>query len=111
MNIEELKENGGIVSGELVKKSGVWKKYDEEKGEFVDLEVEFFVKRSSWLEYQQVIKKQDGDLDPECLSIAACIRLGEEGEQELTYELAAKLESGLVRVFREGIAEIFQKKK
>jgi len=110
MNLSDLEKNGGIVSGELVKKTGIWKRFDEEKGEFEDLEVQFFVKRSSWLEYQKVIKGHDGTMDPECLSISACIRLGENGEEEISYELAEKLEAGLVNVFRNGIAEIYAKK-
>lgn len=110
MNLSDLESKGGLVSGELIKKTGTWKRFDEEKQGFVDYEVSFFVKQCSWLEYQEIMKGHDGTMNPECLSIAACIRLGKNGEEQMTYELASKLEAGLFNVFRNGIAETFAKK-
>jgi hypothetical protein len=111
MNLGELEQNGGIVNGELVKKTGIWKKFNADTGKFEEVEVDFFVKRSSWLEYQSVLKSNEGGIiEAELLSICACIRLGEDGSEQIPYELAEKLEAGLVNVFREGIAEIFTKK-
>lgn len=111
MKLADLEQNGGIVSGDLVPKKGIWKRFDEETQEVQDYEVDFFVKRCSWLEMQDAIKTVDGEqANPELLTIAASIRLGENGEEQMSYELAAKLDSGLVNVFRIGIAEVYSKK-
>lgn len=110
MNLSDIEKKGGIVSGELVKKSGTWRRFDEDSGQFIEETCEFFVKRCSWLEYQTIIKGHDGSLDPECLSISACIRLGDDGSETMPYEFAAKLDSGLVNMFRIAIAETYAKK-
>jgi hypothetical protein len=110
MKLSDIEGKGGFVDGQLVKKSGVWKRFDEEKGEFEDFEIEFFVKQSSWYEYQKILKP-DGDLHPEALAIAACIRLGDDGSEQMTYEQVTTLDSGLFNAFRIGLAEVYSAKK
>jgi len=113
MNINDIEKNGGFVDGTLIKKSGVWKRINAETGALDDFQVEYFVKLSSWLEYQEIFKGLDASkgLNPECLSIVACIRLGEDGSEQLTYEQAVRLDSGLFNVFRTGISELYAAKK
>lgn len=111
MKLADLEINGGIVSGELIPKKGIWKRFNEESQEVEDFQVEFFVKRCSWLEMQEAIKTVEGEqANPELLTIAASIRLGENGEEQMSYDLAAKLDAGLVNVFRIAIAEVYAKK-
>jgi hypothetical protein len=113
MNISDIEKGGGFVDGTLIKKSGIWKRINKESGLLEDFQVEYFVKLSSWLEYQEVFKGIDAakGLNPECLSIVACIRLGADGSECFTYEQAAKLDSGLFNVFRNGIAELYAAKR
>jgi len=113
MKLEDIEKNGGFVDGTLIKKSGIWKRINAETGGLDDFEFEYFVKLSSWLEYQDIFKGLNAanGLNPECLSIVACIRLGEDGSEKLTYEQAAKLDSGLFNAFRAGISELYAAKR
>lgn len=112
MNLQELEAQGGIVSGELVKKKGSLKTFNEEKQELESVEFEYFVKRSSWLEYQNILSgAEDSKMNPELLAICANIRLGENGQEEIPYEVAERLDPSVVNAFREGLSEIFAKKR
>jgi hypothetical protein len=111
MDLKELEEKGGIVNGELVKKVGVLQTFNEESQSMEDYEFEYFVKRSSWLEYNNILKNEENaNFEPALLSICANIRLGENGEQVIPYEVAERLESSAVQAFSKGISEVFAKK-
>lgn len=113
MNLSDLNKKGAFVDGALIAKTGEWKHIDPETGAFVADQVQFFVRQASYVDYRKALDRipQDGitpdqGLDPEALVISACIRLG-DGTEQIPYEQAAKLESGLFKVFRDAIAEIY----
>ena len=110
MNLSDIQDKGGFIDGKLIKKSGIWKRFDEEKGSFDDFTVEFFVKQCSWIEYQNILKG-GVQFHPEGLAIAACVRLGEDGSEQMSYEQVETLDSGLFNCFRQAVAEVYSAKK
>lgn len=99
MDLERLKQAGGLVSDELAKKQGRWERVDGEVFEF-----EFFVRRASYGEVRKLGITPSG-LVGEALMIAACIRLGDDGSEQLTYDQAYNLDPALASVFLNAIGE------
>lgn len=111
--LEQIKTQGGLVDNTLVKKSDTWNHYEpDEDGEMVERndDVEFFVRRASHVQFRKAMSGGDDNSDPESLLIAACIRLGEDGSEELTYDQVTSLESGLFRVFMNAVSEVYAPK-
>lgn len=106
-NLEALAAKGGIVDSRLVPFTKVWKHYDEALGEHVEDEVSFFVRKSSYADFARTRVTDGTGLRAEVLQVAACIRLGEEGQEQMTYEQAESLEFALFQLFMEAVAEVY----
>ena len=107
MDIKQLESAGGFVSDDLVPKKGIWKKVGDD-GEVEDLEISFFVRQATYAEYKRGTKNSDGlSYDPDALLVAACIRLGADGSQTLSYEQAYRLNPALFTVFLTAIGEVY----
>jgi hypothetical protein len=122
VNKETLLKKGGFVNSDLIEYNEVWKHADLEAGKekdnfIVEHEVKFFVRQASWLEFSKSVegrKYNPGETEPlnnEALAVSSCIRLGEEGEEKLTYDEVISLEASLYYIFRKAVYEIYTPKK
>jgi len=113
MDLKQLEEKGAFISDSLVKTSAIWRRFDKESEEAVEDEVSFFVRQASWVAYQEIgkqAKESAEDVNPEALLIAACIRVGEKGEESLSYEQVISLDAGLFNIFHNAVKELYSPK-
>ena len=113
MNLSDLEKKGAFISNALVKKTSVWKRFDKGAGNVVEDQVSFFVRQASWLEFQEIGKETSStgeSLNPDALLIAACIKLGEKGEESLAYDKVITLDASLFNIFRNAVAELYAPK-
>lgn len=96
MKLEDLKSNGGLVASELVKRTGEW------RGE----EIEFFVRTLSFGDIDRVYNGADLDASQAAELISKAVRLGDSGEEALTYEQAYSLDAALATVFAEHVMQV-----
>lgn len=114
MRLSDIEKSGGFVDTRLVAKTGTWERVDAETGDTISTEETFFVRRVSHSQFRRVQQGINSDgqaVNPESLTIAACIRIGKEGEEGLTYEQAESLDFGLFSMFMVAIGEVYAAKK
>lgn len=114
MKLSDIEKAGGFIDTRLVAKTGTWERVDAETGEQVSTEETFFVRRVSHSHFRRVqkgINEHGQEVNPESLTIAACIRIGKDGEEGLTYEQAESLDFGLFSMFMLAIGEVYAAKK
>lgn len=103
MDLNRLQQAGGFVSSELVKRKCVWTHKDDKGEEQKDV-FDIFIKRAPFGAVERALL--DEGVSRSSALIAACVRLGERGQEELTYEQAYQLQPSLARVFMEAIASV-----
>src|SRR5690625_1129976 len=99
MKLEDLKTNGGMVSPELVKRSAVWK-HDGRKDN-----IEFFVKRASFGAVDRAFNQSEDRSNSTAL-LCECVRLGDKGEEVLSYDQAYSLDAALAACFLEAVTAV-----
>lgn len=113
MKLDDLIKAGGVVDTTLIKKTKDWTRADK-NGEEVTDEISFFVRRASHAMFKQAYMEAGKEagvgakVDEHSALIVAHIRLGENGEEVLTYEQAFGLETNLSMLFIEGINELYE---
>jgi hypothetical protein len=108
LSLDALTKKGGLVDSRLVPVTKVWKHYDDDEGKMVEDEVSFFVRRGSYGDFARAkVAGEAAGVLADALMVAGCIRLGEKGEEQMTYEQAESLDAGLFGVFREAVAEVY----
>lgn len=97
MNLQQLREAGGIVSPDPVKKTVSWdgKKFD------------VFVIRQSFGTVESLVQGLDGRSRSASL-IASFIRLGDDASEKLTYEDAYQLHPTLAGEFVRVVNEVYE---
>ena len=111
MNINDLKNRGAFVDRLLVKANKKWERIGQD-GRPASDEVSFFVRRVSYMDFKSALSGGSESmasvkLDPDCLLICACIRLGDDGEELLEYSDAESLEPALFKLFIEAINDVY----
>lgn len=108
MKLKDLKRRGAIITGDLVKKSVTWTHADEATGDEVDDQFDIYVvKRLTFGAFDR-IWGQALDQSKAALLIAECVRLGDEGEERLSYDDAYRLHPGLATVFMEAVKQVHE---
>lgn len=104
MNLSELKAKGSFVSPAPVKREVVWKRKND-AGEEEELKFFVFVKKHS---FGTVDKIWSGEKDNSKAAayIAQSIRLGDKGQEQMSYEDAYQLDTGLASAFLSVINEV-----
>jgi hypothetical protein len=100
LTINELREKGGLVSDVPVVQTITFRIGDEE------MTAEIFVRRISIGDQERIFRadKMNGsDTGRVARMIAGCIRLGEQGEETLTYEDADRLHPAIAAAMVEAI--------
>lgn len=105
MKIDELRARGGLIDSTLVKKSVVWKKVDED-GKSEDVSFDIFVRKNSFGLFDLANQQAREGKSRSATVIANGIRLGERGEEEMTYEDAYNLEPSLSVVLFQAFMEV-----
>lgn len=97
MNLQQLRESGGIVSPEPVKKAVEWrgKKFN------------VFVVRQSFGSVESLVRDLDGRSRSAAL-IASFIRLGDDAQEQLSYEDAYQLQPDLAGEFVRAVNEVYE---
>ncbi|MDA8485166.1 phage tail assembly chaperone family protein, TAC [Pseudomonas resinovorans] len=107
MNLNELKEKGGIVDAALVKKPVTWTRIAED-GQSETLSFDVFIKRLSFGVMERVMKVDPSDPERSLTAalIAEGVRFGDSGEEEISYVDAFQLQPGLARVLSIAVKEV-----
>jgi len=106
MNLEELKRAGGIVADGLVKKEIVWKHKNPDSGKNVIDKFFIHVRRQSFGVIESLFAPADDQSSRNAKYIAACVLLGEKGEEPLSYENAFALSNDLGFLFLAAVNEV-----
>lgn len=105
MKLSDLK--GAVVSGELVKKHLEWTR--DVDGEEVTDTFDIFVKRPSFGDVERIFVGGD-DKSRSAAMISACVRMGDNGEELITYDQAYQLAPSLAALFSEAIKDVQSEK-
>lgn len=101
MNLKELKAAGGFVPAEAVKRSVVWERAPGDEVTF-----DIYVKRLSFGSVERMLTETNENRSRSAELIAACVRLGENGADALTYDDAYNLEPSLAKAIGEAVREV-----
>jgi len=113
MNLQELREKGGIVPPGLVKKSIEWKHRDDSGEEVVDT-FDVHIARVSFGIIENLIMSAANDAkdNPEdkrainAALIAESVRLGDEGKERISYTDAYQLHRSLGTALVRAVTEV-----
>lgn len=94
MNLNQLKAAGGIVGGAMVKRSVVWK-HEDAKGKAITDKFSIFVMPQSFGMIEKLFSATEPEDSRNAKYISACVTLGENGEEPISYEDAFRLAPGL----------------
>jgi hypothetical protein len=115
MNLDELEKLGGIVSAELVKHE-VTLVFENENGEAEEKPFAVFIKRLAVSDYEDLATvlesapKKDKKRR-QCALISVAASLGENGEIEIPYEKARRIDADLSTQIIARINQVNSKKK
>lgn len=108
MKLGDLQKAGGVANGELIKKKGSFVTINAE-GDVETVEFDFWVKQASYFDVTRIAKDDQGR-DHKILMVAACVRLGDNGEEVLTYEQAGSLKPDLFATLLAGVTDAYAPK-
>ena len=104
MRLSDLQARGAFVSKEPTKRELVWRHADPDTGEIIDDAFSVFVVHPSYGDIEtRVAQAGDTARAAQSAAIAACIRLGENAEEQMTYEQAYQLDPSLALLFIKAI--------
>lgn len=105
MKLKELKDKGGFVPMDPVVKEVTWVHTDDDGLEQSDT-FTIHVKKHSFAAMQQIREDSGKDKELVSLLIHKSIRLGEKGDEEISYVDAYQLETSLATVLISAINEV-----
>jgi len=100
MNLNDLKNAGAFVGAGLTKVSISW-----ERGPEDTLSFEVHVAPLSFGEVERILREESEGKSRVANLISSAIRLGETGQERLTYMDAYNLEPGLAKAFAKAVGE------
>lgn len=105
MDLKQLKAKGAFVPKAPVPREVEWTHIDQESGEEVTDKFTVYVKKQSFGSIERLFMGED-DRSKSAAFIAQCIRLGDGGKDELSYEDAYQLDAGLAAVLVKAINDV-----
>ena len=105
MKLADLKAKGGCIDLTPVRKSITWKHTDESGAEATDT-FDIWVSRLSFGVIDRLSKVNSTERSSNAELIAASVRLGDTGEERLTYEVAYSLNASLALELVRAVAEV-----
>lgn len=105
MKVDELRARGGLIDSSMVKKNITWNKIDED-GQADPVNFDIFVRKNSFglLDLANQLAREGKSRS--AVVIAHGIRLGDQGEEEMSYEDAYQLDPGLSVVMFQAFMEV-----
>lgn len=91
MNLNELRAAGGFIESALVRKEITWTRVPAGRKKAVSDTFQVFVRRNSFGAVERLFSAEGDQQSRNARYLAECIRLGETGEESLTYEQAYDL--------------------
>lgn len=111
MNLTQLKAAGGIVVGGLVKKEVTWKRPHPKSGKEVSDTFTIHVRRQSFGVIESLFAPSEADQSRNAKYIAACVMLGPDGEEPISYEDAFNLDNSLGFLILSAVNEVNSRSK
>lgn len=108
MKLNDLKKKGGVIEPELVKEHIKWTHRDKETGEIITDEFDVFILKASWGAVSDVVSNDAPGYNASVGMIAECVKLGESGEENLSYEDAYALDNSLAQQFLAAVNRVNQ---
>ncbi|KAF0804932.1 hypothetical protein A6D6_02696 [Alcanivorax xiamenensis] len=99
MNLNELKQAGGFASDQLVKRQITWKKSPEDTVTF-----EVHIAKPSYGEMERIMGEEGRSKG--AAMIALCVRLGEHGDEPISYDQAYDMLPSLVDALTKVVIEV-----
>jgi len=104
MKLSELTSRGGFVHGDPVKRQITWVHVDQETGKPVSDVFDVWVIQPSYGMIDTALRDEKSDIkSANAAAIAACIRLGDDASEKMTYDQAYSLHPALALAMRDAI--------
>lgn len=105
MNLNELRAAGGFIESALVRKEITWTRVPAGRKKAVSDTFQVFVRRNSFGAVERLFSAEGDQQSRNARYLAECIRLGETGEESLTYEQAYDLDPALGFLLLQAVGE------
>lgn len=105
MNLNELRAAGGFIESALVRKEISWTRVPAGRKKAVSDTFQVFVRRNSFGAVERLFSAEGDQQSRNARYLAECIRLGETGEESLTYEQAYDLDPALGFLLLQAVSE------
>lgn len=106
MDISRLREIGGIVPAAPVRREVSWTRRAESGEEVTDTFTVFIRKHSCATVERISDARHDQDRSAVALILSESVRLGEDGSESLSYELALELDPQLARILVDAVNDV-----
>jgi hypothetical protein len=106
MDLQTLKNKGGIVDMAMVKCEVVWKHKDNVTDEEIEDKFSVFVVRQAWGIIDQIVRSDEPGFSKSSALICHCVRFGDEGEQQMEYDEAFQLQPSLAAALLKAVNEV-----
>ncbi|MBA5012053.1 phage tail assembly chaperone family protein, TAC [Pseudomonas aeruginosa] len=106
MNLNELRAAGGFIESALVRKEITWTRVPAGRKKAVSDTFQVFVRRNSFGAVERLFSAEGDQQSRNARYLAECIRLGETGEESLTYEQAYDLDPALGFLLLQALGEV-----
>ena len=100
MNLKELRAKGAFVSAHPIKKAVVWKHEDAENA------FDVYVRKLSFGDYERLFLAESDDRSRMARVLCETVKLGDGGNESLSYEDAYQLDASLARVLLDAVNEV-----
>lgn len=105
MNLAQLKKKGGVIADALVQRDVEWKHFDV-KGKEVTDKFKVHIRRHAFGVMEAMFAGGEAERFKNARYLSASIMLGDTGEEELPFEDAVNLDSGLGVVLLQAVNEV-----
>lgn len=106
MNLKQLKAKGGIVDGQPIKKEVSWTHLDQRSGKEVTDTFTLFIRRQSFGVIERLFTQGESEHSRNASYLAACVSLGAQGTEALSYDDAYGLEPSLGFLMLNAVNEV-----
>lgn len=106
MNLKQLKAKGGIVDGQPIRKEVSWTHLDHRSGNEVTDTFTLHIRRQSFGVIERLFTQGESTHSRNASYLAACVTLGAQGMETLSYDDAYSLEPSLGFLLLNAVNEV-----